>query len=702
MHLKRLIIWAIIGTGVSSVITQLLTIREFLTQFHGNEITISLVVFCWLLITALGTLAAKWVKPNSIRLYGFMALFIGVWPLVQMIGIRGFRDAFFAHGVSPGFYPILFYIVVTITPYCLLAGFFLPHSQYLLNRRGYPFESGTLYITDSIGDIFGGLIFSFILVYWVKPFLILSVGSSLLILVGLFMLWNRRSMILLVVGLVISVGFYSFSLDNRFEKWTLSDQYGKIVRYLESPYGRIVISKEGPQHTLWESGVPLYWESNIASSEEKIHYPLSQIPRVKDVLLVSGGLGRTLKEAAKYRPSRVDYLELDPRLTDAAAQIGLIKQAPFLHLIHEDARRYLKGIDDNPYDAVIMDLPEPETFQVNRFFTDEFFALAKRVLKKGGVFSFNMGYSPNYMSEVRKKKLSTVFNTARRHFKYVDIIPGEAAYFLMSDRALSTDIPRLLKQRHIPTVFIKGFYRGNVTQERIKAIEEGLDPEEPINRDFEPRLMNIAFNEWFSTYDTTPWPFIFALGGLSLLYLILIRWEEYVLFSSGFVTMGMEMSVIFSFQVIYGYIYLQIGAIVTAFLMGLLPGALAGQRWRLGASSKILLSDGLVLLLTFGFFLWIFWARFGFHPWHFLFFSFLFSFFCGFQFPVAAEIIGEKKSPAAGCLAADLWGAAVGTIATGTILIPLMGMKYALFFLVLVKISSSMLILSKKPSRLGG
>ncbi len=46
---KNLIVWSIIGTGISSVTTQLVTIREFITQFHGNEITIALVLFAWLL-----------------------------------------------------------------------------------------------------------------------------------------------------------------------------------------------------------------------------------------------------------------------------------------------------------------------------------------------------------------------------------------------------------------------------------------------------------------------------------------------------------------------------------------------------------------------------------------------------------------------------------------------------------------------------
>ncbi len=75
---------------------------------------------------------------------------------------------------------------------------------------------------------------------------------------------------------------------------------------------------------------------------------------------------------------------------------------------------------------------------------------------------------------------------------------------------------------------------------------------------------------------------------------------------------------------------------------------------------------------------------------------FTFSFFCGYQFQIATKIIGEKQSPAAGCLAADLTGAAAGTLATGTLLIPLWGIEAAIFFLILVKISSNIIFLSRK------
>jgi len=45
----------IIATGISSVIAQLLLIREYLTQFQGNEYVIALIFFAWFL---LGGLAA--------------------------------------------------------------------------------------------------------------------------------------------------------------------------------------------------------------------------------------------------------------------------------------------------------------------------------------------------------------------------------------------------------------------------------------------------------------------------------------------------------------------------------------------------------------------------------------------------------------------------------------------------------------------
>jgi len=280
------------------------------------------------------------------------------------------------HGASPGFNQTALYILSTIAPYCLLLGFILPYALRVLNERWESFTSGGLYVTDSIGDITGGILFSFVLVYSFTPFVSVAITSGLLIVVVLLILLTLRRYGLFSLALVFSGVFGLFSLNSHFEKVTLVPQYGAILRYVESPYGRIVITKEGPQHTFWESGTPFYSDVDIVNREEKIHYALSQLEEVRSVLLVSGGLGETLAEVSKYAPSSVDYVELDPALTRVAQEIGLIVQSPSLTLLHDDGRHYIKGASKK-YDAVIVDLPEPDTFQLNRFFTSEFFSLVK-------------------------------------------------------------------------------------------------------------------------------------------------------------------------------------------------------------------------------------------------------------------------------------------------------------------------------------
>jgi len=693
MHLKRLVIVSIIGTGISSVTTQLLTVREFLSQFHGNEITISLVLFSWLLLSGLGSLAAKFFKKATPGVYIFLCLLIAVWPLLQIVFIRHFRENLFLHGTAPGFYAIFFYTVAMVAPYCLLAGFVLPYALGLLRGYRYRFDTGGLYLTDSIGDIAGGILFSFLFVYWLKPFPTIGFASAVLAGSSLALIRGFRRHGLLVLAVLALIAFYILCSHAGFEIRTLGDQYGDIVRYTESPYGRIVVSREKNQYTLWASGTPIYSGSNIIESEEKIHYPLSQLDRLQGVLLLSGATEDTLREVYKHDPEAVDYVELDPGLTAAALDLQVIRKRPRLQIINTDGRHYIKTTDKR-YDAVILDLPDPDTFQLNRFFTSNFVSMVKDVLTDGGVLSTSMAYAPDYISELRGRKLATLYKTLKQHFQDVMVMPGQSAYFICRDGELWRNIPRRLRMKSIETAYIQGFFSGNVTEDRVEELNAALDRDEPINTDFQPRLMHIVFQEWFTKHGTSPAYFLLALGALTALYLKLIRREEYILFSTGLANMGVEMLVIFAFQVIYGYIYLKIGAVVTAFLLGLLPGALVGNASGRGPR-RLLASEILILCMLALFLVWAGFIKVELAPWYFLAYSFVFSFLCGFQFPMTAKIIGEEQSPAAGCLAADLTGASVGTIAAGTVMIPLWGIQFAAVFLILVKLSSSLILLTR-------
>jgi spermidine synthase len=119
--------------------------------------------------------------------------------------------------------------------------------------------------------------------------------------------------------------------------------------------------------------LPFYSDGDVLKGEEKVHYPLSQIDQVRDVLLISGGLGETVTEVFKHGAKRIDYVELDPSLTRMAEELGFINKLPGLNVVNDDGRHYVKTTSLR-YDAVIVDLPDPDTFQINRFYTEEFFA----------------------------------------------------------------------------------------------------------------------------------------------------------------------------------------------------------------------------------------------------------------------------------------------------------------------------------------
>jgi spermidine synthase len=185
---SRLAVASIIGVGISSVTTQILTIREFLSQFHGNEITIGLVVFCWLVLTGLGTLGAKCFKKASPGVYLVLALMIGVWPLLQIAGIRVFRELFFTHGVSPGFYPILMVVAATIAPTVCSPVLFSPTPRNSSIISIFPLRAENSTSPTVRGIFWAACCSAFLLVYWLKPFAAIALCASFLILATLLMM----------------------------------------------------------------------------------------------------------------------------------------------------------------------------------------------------------------------------------------------------------------------------------------------------------------------------------------------------------------------------------------------------------------------------------------------------------------------------------------------------------------------------------
>jgi spermidine synthase len=690
--INRSILWVVITTGISSVVLQLISIRELLARFQGNEFVIALILFNWLTLGGVGTFLAKWTarsifRPGVNRLI-WLSLLLTFLSVIQVVAIRKAYDLVFIHGSSVGFYPTFLYILLTLAPYGLLLGFVLPYSLFVIKSRSPEFSGARIYIIDNLGDVTGGALFSFALVFLVSPFTAVCLANMPLI-AACFLLTARSDLPkqrFYLAGLLAACVLLSGIF---LEKSTLIHAEGELIHYRESRYGRIEILQQHEMRTLLLDGVPLFTSQNRHMAEEIIHFPLAQVHEPQHVLILSGE-GGIMQELEKYHPETTDYVELDTEITKAGLQFGLIKKIRGLRIIHQDGRAHLTR-STKKYDAIILNLPEPDTFQLNRFFTAEFYRLVKYHLDSGGVFSFAMQGYGNYLPETQQKKLSIIYSTVRQYFKHVLLLPGQRIYFLCSQDPITADIPTALEKKGIATLYINAYYNGDLSRKRIEDLNRLIDPGTSVNQDYRPRIMRMMFSQWFKKFSTSPLAFIVVILLLAFLYLIAIPKESYVLFTTGFTNMGCEILVIFAFQILYGYIYYQIGLIVTVFLAGLLPGAFFAQHLGLQNRRWLKISDSLLTLLVGCFILGLQIGGERLPVLFFMLFGFIVSVVSGFQFPIALQLQGGGKSAIAQSFSADLIGAAFGILITSIFLMPYGGIQMAAIVLVGVKMSSFLL-----------
>jgi len=683
----------ILATGVSSVAAQLLTIREFLAQFAGNEWTIAVIFFNWLVLGGLGTFlalpAGRGLLPVSPAALARLSIVAAVLPVAHLLAIRILRDLFFTFGAQAGFYGLLTFSFFTTAPYCLLIGFLLPYSLLVLRSQAPGYAGACVYMTDNIGDVAGGALFSFVLIFLTTPMTALMITGFFLLIAALWLFVVTRQ---LRPATLAGAGAAALILmaGPAVEQATLAPGQGEVVHYKESRYGRIVVTRHQLQHTLFVNGRPVAGTYDPQAAEEMAHYPLAQVDTPGRVLLVSA-LSGILDEIDKHRPGHIDYVELDPAVAGAMFRFDLLSPAPNVTVIHQDARRLLAG-PGPVYDAIIVCLPEPDTFQLNRFYTESFFVQARRRLAPGGVLAFAMEGFDAYVAEADRRKLSTVYNTAARVFAHVALVPGGKTFFLCSNRPLTLDIPDRLEKKGVSTAHVSGYFHGAITPRRVAYLSAQIDPAAPVNTDLSPVLMQQMFTRWFSLFGQSPAPFFLAAGLVLAAWLVRASAGEVVLFSNGFVHMAAEILAIFAFQIFFGYIYFQIGLLVTVFLAGLLPGAWMGQRLQQRSRTTILGADALLIVLVGGFVLLLYGMKANPGPWAYLVFGFAVSWVCGFQFAAILQRFGDTHKRAVNAFSADLVGAAFGALAASILLIPRFGLAGTAMVLTGLKLISMLVM----------
>jgi spermidine synthase len=682
-------LWTAVGAlGFSSVVTQLALLRELWAAFQGNELTLGVVLGNWLLLTGLGAALGRWTGHAADaegRLFAGQ-MFLAVVPLAQVCLVRVWRDVVFVRGADVGLVPAALGSGLVLAPYTVASGYLLTVAVALAAARKGASGIGTVYGADSLGSVVGGLCFTYVLVRWFDHFNLLWLAAwvNLALASGLAFARRRRRLAAMGGGLAVAL-VAALGLD--LDAWSTRRQFhGQTVVYAgNSPYSRLVVTRAGGQLSVLENGVPTFSWPAVERNEETVCCALAQRPEARAVLLIQGGVAGTARELLTHGAVQVTYVELDGCLLDLGRRFLPQNLAdPRLRVIVGDGRRHVRETT-NRYDLVIVDVPDPVTSQLNRYYTVEFLGEVKRVLAPGGVVSFGLGRYENTVSPELAQVLATAQRTVQAVFAHSLLLPLGRVFFLASDGPLHADIATRLEQRGLSTQFVKRAYLdAMLTPDRLADMTRAAAQPAPRNTDARPVLYFQHLRHWLSQFSAPLGITVLVLGVAWLGYAARLPGAALVVFGSGFTASALEVVLLLFYQVLCGSLYRQLGIVVSLFMLGLALGAGAVNWLRVPRTRAALAVLAFCLAGFSGALPWALavlgradpaGASLASAPVVIPGLTLVLGVLVGAVFPLAGQVQGGlATSTAARLYAADFVGAWAGALGAGAVLIPVIGL----------------------------
>ncbi|MBN2011012.1 hypothetical protein JW960_16815 [candidate division KSB1 bacterium] len=735
------LIIAIIIAGATAILSQIVLLREIIILFQGNELMLGPMLAMWLLINGLGS----WLTGRSHTFLdgkGIRYFFIIQWLLCFVLPatiyvlrlIPQLLNWTWGELVHPMIGPGIIFLV--IFPLCFSTGSLFPIACSLFDRLNDDKKNviPTVFFWESLGSGLAALLIGIFMISFFETRYIVILICSLNVLSGAMLAWHsvRLHSQRYFVALVFIVISIAIVLSWRIDSITQDIQWRPYVRLADETtrYGHITVTQLDETIQFHENGNMLFSYPDEESVEETVHFPMLYHPAPKKILLMSGGLSGAIDQILKHPTvEKIDYVELDPELVQLGTRLlpNTVTSRfhdPRLHIIYEDGRAYLRHIV-NTYDVVILQLPEPTTIYLNRFYTIEFYNLLATCLSDSGVIGFQIESSENVIGHELSQYLTCMCNTLQSIFQNVIAIPGNKITFIASKQPdhLSQSPDLLIERihtRYLRTTYIQDYFLPfRMSPDRIQYINHVLNAGTSIlpNRDLRPSgylYKLIVWSTYFSSgikrlYDSLSQIKIsailglLALGGVVFIFFVkrtqLLFPTNYLALKTtvacmGYTSMSLQILLLLLFQTQFGFLYLQIAFIMTGFMAGLSAGTFITLHANYGVSDeikKIRLTQLLMCVFIIAFFI---------YAQHlvemkdtagsivFTLMSLLAGLISGYQYPIVNQLYVRTHSDigriAGSLYALDLLGACFGALLTSLILIPLYGILNSVSLLFIV------------------
>ena len=338
---------------------------------------------------------------------------------------------------------------------------------------------------------------------------------------------------------------------------------------------------------------------------------MTQHPAPERVLLIGGGMGGLIREMLKHPVDELDYIELDPVLIESTKKYLPPDEIKALSdkrvkIFHVDGRYFVKRAKaEKKYDLIFVNIPDPSTAFLNRFYTLEFFQEGNGILEKNGVFAIGISSAVNYLGEEVGNYTGSVYQTIHSVFPHVIVSPGQTNYYFASNSfdTATFDIQALIKryvERGVKSeYFSEHVFHTLLPPETVRFITEEVTSRKGLKVNTDTKPVTYFFNlmlwdklsgsqlgsilVWLerSHLKTFLIP-VFVFLVCRIVYVVVFRrsLDAQQRFNSiaaiattGFAGMALEIILIYVFQNIYGYVYEKIGLIIAVFMFGLAMGS---------------------------------------------------------------------------------------------------------------------------------
>jgi spermidine synthase len=584
-----------------------------------------------------------------------------------------------------------------------------------------------LYLAEAVGSCVGGLMASLVLAPFLSTLEIALCAAVVVLLVGAMISRLAKAGIRTVAAcaaccasavLVLGVPPLRSAAETALARARFPG--ADVIMSADSRTQNFAALRVRESISFYQNGVLSFFSQAGEREEEIAHIALLSRPMTRNVLLVGSGWPFLPREILKHPVASLDLVVQDSIVHRIglgllpSAFAGFLSDAR-LHLAYGDPGAVLRA-GAGRYDVAFIDAGLPDTLLAARAYTRQFFRQVQAHLEDGGWVVVSAPSVPSSLSPALLSLNASLLSTLKDTFGSAIAIPGEyagnifiAGAGVRADSFVASRLAAALQSRGIKTKWITpGSLATILNAQKVEELNARIGNAAGAPNTMEHPILltfSLAYREELAA-GSAALDVLQQIGvpqvaaGLLAVALLLVLAQRFLrrrillpgcAAAAGFSGMIAELSLLCAFQLVWGYLYGSIAALVGVFMAGLAAGSwlaftffvpagvAAGRRYL----TLLLLAAGggatLVALLTpillgasppaFAIFLGVAMILAG----------------CGSGATAALALSfrGTSGTRPESLYGADLLGGAIGGILAGSLFIPIAGVTRSLWFAVM-------------------